>query len=189
MLGYTILDPKHRARISSCLKRRLNKLDLDTALTSDDDLFQEMAEDFNNLLCECKNPREELHDRLDGRKSWDSNNVNIIIQMRGRPWLRKTNDNHVKKHQKCLNECNKETGGGNGASASSQNYLDTPDHWIPWLFWHCNGAGFLLSQSICSKMQRILLKESGFNHQDDSTPCASAKRNESETLLKDNRDK
>ena len=93
-----MLDPKFRARVGSFLKRRIEKFDLDSPMASDDELFQGISQDFNNLLCACKNPRQEQCDRLDGRESWDPNNGNVAIQMRNGPWINKMHNNRMKKY-------------------------------------------------------------------------------------------
>ena len=187
-VSFILLQQKHRQAVICMLRNRKDRFDLDSPVSTEDELWEDVAIDFNNMLYIVSNPKLEWYDRLEGRDGWDPNNPAIFLQKRDAAWLKGTYaDYFKKKYKRFLNKWNKETGGGDGSPPSSQNYLDAHDQWISWVFCHDYDNGFLLSSNICSKMPKGFQSEGGFEDAPDTTPTKKASK--WEELLEDNREK
>ena len=64
------------------LRNRKERFDLDSPATTEDELWEDVAIDFNNMRYAVSNPKLEWYDRLEGRDGWDPNNPGIILQNR-----------------------------------------------------------------------------------------------------------
>ena len=80
------------------LRNRKERFDLDSPVSTEDELWEDVAIDFNNMLYIVSNPKLEWCDRLEGRDGWDPNNPAMFLQKRDAAWLKGTHADYLKKN-------------------------------------------------------------------------------------------
>jgi hypothetical protein len=174
-----MLDGDIRGGVHGMLCSRRDRNKQDQSISTDQGLYEVCAAKFNDPNYEARVPDEAY--KIDNYEAMSPNDLVRISIERDWSWFQATWEEYLRrKYREALKRWNKQTGGGDGTSASFQNYCGG-DRWLAFVFMSDEESNFLLASNASGKVPVHLQNESGFGEGGDGV--ATAPRSSTKSTL------